>query len=188
MKTRKCLNDLVKDKKRLKLRVVLGSLAIIGSVVFLFIYTYFGVGYVFSAYSSFRSLPDTNRAQTVSVLSFQGLPNTHVNGLVAHIGSGNNFHGIWIWNLNGLKYFTGDKNTIFSNFSICEGNKWSQSSAKIAKNANISYAEWLKKTRQGDYVQISLTTYGKIKEVSQYDWWAFQPEPASYFEETCKGR
>jgi hypothetical protein len=175
---------------KVKVGVIVGSIIVIFIVTFLFLYQFFGLKYIINAISSINSPTTADQERSYSLLSGTDSPNSLNRGILARINSNkNNLVGIWIWNLRGLYHYRAGDETKLSLFSICNGEKW-KNPAKINKEIDVEFKEWLNRSKQGDYVEISLSDNGKIiEEVSVYDWWVFiSPMPFEYFQTTCKNR
>jgi len=173
------------------LKVFIGIVLIVIVIISAYLYLYFGFKYVIEALSYISYLPIAEQRDIYSNIS---VINNNYVGLLANINlRKNKINGIWVWTTKGLRYFNSDKNTIFSDFRTCEDQKWKTSNSRVYKDSNIGSGEWLRNTKEGDYVEINFEHIGKsdlkIQEITSYDWWVFIPGlPSEYFNQTCQNR
>lgn len=182
-----CFNDWMSRKKK-GVKKILGTSLIFVALLTTFIYWFFGVNYIISAYVKIKNIPESSINALVS-LNSRDWWDRQAKGILLRKYGKDRLKGVLVWNLDGIKYYKSGENIKFNSFSICEDGKWNNTGAKMPKNVNINYDSWEKKTKQGDFVEFLLSGEGYVEDITVYDWWVFaQPLPYSYFELTCKKR
>ena len=119
---------------RKKVKTIIGTLLIFVVTISIIVYQYFDANDAITAFFTTRSFASTITDNAPSFIVNSG---NLKKGILAKLyKTDKNLDGLWVWDIHGLEYYKTSNNITFNTFSICQYDKWKETSATITKSAN----------------------------------------------------